>query len=107
MLLGFFAYLGIAGTVIPGKVVPGVILSDGTRLHYRCNGSFSHSIHTSHITLYTLSFLCSNGCPDVLNEFFFWLVGFEISGLLTLILLVALLGIGVRMSFISPTVCTL
>lgn len=38
MLLGFFAYLGIAGTVIPGKVVPGVILSDGTRLHYRCNG---------------------------------------------------------------------
>ncbi|KAI8563144.1 hypothetical protein RHMOL_Rhmol03G0090000 [Rhododendron molle] len=62
MLLGFFAYLGIAGTVIPGKVVPGVILSDGTRLHYRCNG------------------------------------------LLTLILLVALLSIGVRMSFISPTV---
>ncbi|KAI8563147.1 hypothetical protein RHMOL_Rhmol03G0090000 [Rhododendron molle] len=61
MLLGFFAYLGIAGTVIPGKVVPGVILSDGTRLHYRCNG------------------------------------------LLTLILLVALLSIGVRMSFISPT----
>lgn len=62
----------------------------------------------SFLPYYTLHIvnLCSNGCPDVLNEFFFWLVGFEISGLLTLILLVVLLGIGVRMSFISPTVCT-
>ncbi|KAL7264882.1 hypothetical protein ACSBR1_002772 [Camellia fascicularis] len=61
MLLGFFAYLAIAGFIIPGKLVPGVILSDGTRLHYRCNG------------------------------------------LISLILLVALLGIGVWTDFISPT----
>lgn len=61
MLFGFFAYLAIAGSILPGKVVPGVILSDSTRLLYRCNG------------------------------------------LLTVILLVALLGIGVWMSFISPT----
>lgn len=41
MLLSFFVYLGIAGSVLPGKLVPGVILSDGTRLHYRCNGLLS------------------------------------------------------------------
>ncbi|CAL5334595.1 unnamed protein product [Camellia sinensis] len=61
MLLGFFAYLAIAGSIIPGKLVPGVILSDGTRLQYRCNG------------------------------------------LISLILLVALLGIGVWTDFTSPT----
>ncbi|XP_057983852.1 delta(14)-sterol reductase isoform X2 [Malania oleifera] len=37
-LLAFFIYLGFAVSILPGKVVPGVILSDGTRLHYRCNG---------------------------------------------------------------------
>ncbi|VFQ85756.1 unnamed protein product [Cuscuta campestris] len=41
MLLSFFVYLGIAGSVLPGKLVPGVILSDGTRLQYRCNGLLS------------------------------------------------------------------
>ncbi|XP_028777188.1 delta(14)-sterol reductase-like [Neltuma alba] len=41
LLVGFFAYLAIAGAIVPGKVVPGVILADGTRLHYRCNGLFS------------------------------------------------------------------
>ncbi|VFQ85254.1 unnamed protein product [Cuscuta campestris] len=41
MLLSFFVYLGIAGSVLPGKLVPGVILSDGTRLKYRCNGLLS------------------------------------------------------------------
>ncbi|KAL8484148.1 hypothetical protein ACS0TY_026736 [Phlomoides rotata] len=38
MLLIFVAYLGIAGSILPGRSVPGVSLSDGTRLHYRCNG---------------------------------------------------------------------
>ena len=41
ILSTFFIYLAIAGTILPGKVVPGVILSDGTRLHYRCNGLLS------------------------------------------------------------------
>ena len=34
----FFFYLAIAGSVLPGRIIPGVILSDRTRLHYRCNG---------------------------------------------------------------------
>ncbi|WRX23359.1 Sterol biosynthesis ERG24/DHCR-like - like 2 [Theobroma cacao] len=34
----FFAYLAIAGSILPGKLVPGVTLQDGSRLHYRCNG---------------------------------------------------------------------
>ncbi|KAK6147134.1 hypothetical protein DH2020_018046 [Rehmannia glutinosa] len=38
MLLAFFTYLAIAGSILPGRIVPGVTLSDGTRLHYRCNG---------------------------------------------------------------------
>ncbi|KAL6574941.1 hypothetical protein OROMI_012226 [Orobanche minor] len=38
MLLGLFTYLAVAGTILPGRIVPGVTLSDGTRLHYRCNG---------------------------------------------------------------------
>ncbi|KAK4783038.1 hypothetical protein SAY86_007412 [Trapa natans] len=41
-LLGtFFAYLAVLGSVLPGKVVPGAVLQDGTRLHYRCNGLLS------------------------------------------------------------------
>ncbi|KAK2981506.1 hypothetical protein RJ640_030968 [Escallonia rubra] len=62
LLVSFFTYLAFAGSVLPGKLVPGVALPDGTRLHYRCNG------------------------------------------LLSLILLVALLGTGVWMEFVSPTV---
>ncbi|XP_075476048.1 delta(14)-sterol reductase-like [Primulina tabacum] len=41
MLMLFFTYLAIAGSLLPGKVVPGAVLSDGTRLHYRCNGLLS------------------------------------------------------------------
>lgn len=41
LLLGFFSYLGIAGSILPGKLIPGANLSDGTRLHYRCNGMLS------------------------------------------------------------------
>ncbi|KOM34640.1 hypothetical protein LR48_Vigan02g079000 [Vigna angularis] len=63
LLTGFFTYLAIAGSILPGKIVPGVALPDATRLHYRCNG------------------------------------------LLSLLLLVALLGIGANMGFVSPTVC--
>lgn len=38
MVVSFFTYLAIAGSILPGRIVPGVTLSDGTRLHYRCNG---------------------------------------------------------------------
>jgi len=38
LLAGFFTYLAIAGSILPGKLVPGVALPDATRLHYRCNG---------------------------------------------------------------------
>ncbi|XP_039015484.1 delta(14)-sterol reductase-like isoform X1 [Hibiscus syriacus] len=38
VLVVFFAYLAIAGSMLPGKLVPGVTLQDGSRLHYRCNG---------------------------------------------------------------------
>lgn len=38
VLGSYLGYLAIAGSVLPGKVVPGVVLSDGSRLHYRCNG---------------------------------------------------------------------
>ncbi|KAG8504092.1 hypothetical protein CXB51_002420 [Gossypium anomalum] len=62
VLLIFFAYLAIAGSILPGKLVPGVTLQDGSRLYYRCNG------------------------------------------LRALLLLVGLLGIGSKMSFVSPTV---
>lgn len=61
LLAGFFTYLAIAGSILPGKLVPGVALPDGTRLRYRCNG------------------------------------------LLSLVLLVALLGISAKMGFVSPT----
>ncbi|KAF3951241.1 hypothetical protein ACB098_09G047500 [Castanea mollissima] len=38
ILAAFFTYSAIVGSILPGKVVPGVILQDGSRLHYRCNG---------------------------------------------------------------------
>ncbi|KAF2307574.1 hypothetical protein GH714_029811 [Hevea brasiliensis] len=62
VLVVFFGYLAIAGSILPGKVVPGVTLQDGSRLCYRCNG------------------------------------------LLSLLLLVALLGVGAKMDLLSPTV---
>ncbi|XP_031268810.1 delta(14)-sterol reductase-like isoform X2 [Pistacia vera] len=62
VLMTYFLYLATAGSILPGKVVKGVVLQDGTRLRYRCNG------------------------------------------LLLLVLLVALLGIGAQMDFVSPTV---
>ncbi|KAF3795396.1 Delta(14)-sterol reductase [Nymphaea thermarum] len=62
VLTSYFGYLAIAGSILPGKLVPGAVLSDGTRLHYRCNG------------------------------------------LLSLLLLITLLGIGVGMNMMLPTV---
>ncbi|XP_042403642.1 delta(14)-sterol reductase-like isoform X1 [Zingiber officinale] len=38
LLFCYFGYLAVAGSVLPGKIVPGAVLSDGSRLHYRCNG---------------------------------------------------------------------
>lgn len=38
LLLSYFGYLAIFGSLIPGKVIPGATLADGTRLQYRCNG---------------------------------------------------------------------
>lgn len=62
LLLVYFTYLRLAVSILPGKLIPGVTLSDGSRLHYRCNG------------------------------------------LASLLLLLALLGLGVRLHFVSPTV---
>lgn len=62
ILFSYFLYLAIAVSLIPGKIVPGALLSDGSRLHYRCNG------------------------------------------LVSLLLLIALLGFGVSTKLISPTV---
>ncbi|XP_017247412.1 delta(14)-sterol reductase [Daucus carota subsp. sativus] len=62
LLLVYFTYLRLAGSVLPGKLVPGVTLSDGSRLYYRCNG------------------------------------------LASLVLLVALLGLGAWADFVSPAV---
>ncbi|CAN1275804.1 Delta(14)-sterol reductase [Linum perenne] len=41
VLAVYFGYLAIAGSILPGKVVPGVTLQDGSRLYYRCNGLLS------------------------------------------------------------------
>ncbi|CAL9048756.1 unnamed protein product [Musa banksii] len=38
LLSCYLGYLAVAGSVLPGKIVPGALLSDGSRLHYRCNG---------------------------------------------------------------------
>ncbi|KAJ6793806.1 delta(14)-sterol reductase-like [Iris pallida] len=38
VLFCYLGYLVVAGSILPGKFVPGAALSDGTRLHYRCNG---------------------------------------------------------------------
>lgn len=62
VLFSYLGYLAVAGSVLPGKAVPGAMLSDGTRLRYRCNG------------------------------------------LLSLVVLMALLGVGVQMKLVSPTV---
>ncbi|KAJ4705127.1 delta(14)-sterol reductase [Melia azedarach] len=44
ILMTFLTYLAIAGSILPGKIVPGVVLADGTRLHYRCNGLLTLSL---------------------------------------------------------------
>ncbi|CAI7788074.1 unnamed protein product [Closterium sp. NIES-53] len=38
ILSAYVAFLIVAGAILPGKVFPGTALSDGTRLHYKCNG---------------------------------------------------------------------
>ncbi|XP_020089227.1 delta(14)-sterol reductase isoform X1 [Ananas comosus] len=41
LLASYLVYLAVAGTILPSKIVPGALLSDGSRLHYRCNGLVS------------------------------------------------------------------
>ncbi|CAI6001589.1 unnamed protein product [Closterium sp. NIES-64] len=38
ILSAYVAFLIVAGAILPGKVFPGTVLADGTRLHYKCNG---------------------------------------------------------------------
>lgn len=38
IILAYFIYLALAGFLLPGKLIPGVVLADKTRIHYRCNG---------------------------------------------------------------------
>lgn len=38
ILAAYAGFLMLAGAILPGRVFPGTILSDGTRLHYKCNG---------------------------------------------------------------------
>ncbi|CAH8320517.1 unnamed protein product [Eruca vesicaria subsp. sativa] len=38
VLVFYFVYLAVAGEILPGKVIRGVVLSDGSQLRYRCNG---------------------------------------------------------------------
>ncbi|KAJ0245647.1 hypothetical protein HA466_0180860 [Hirschfeldia incana] len=38
VLVSYFAYLAVAGEILPGKVIRGAVLSDGSQLRYRCNG---------------------------------------------------------------------
>ncbi|KAF8079450.1 hypothetical protein N665_1026s0008 [Sinapis alba] len=41
VLVFYFVYLAVAGELLPGKVIRGVVLSDGSQLRYRCNGLFA------------------------------------------------------------------
>ncbi|XP_022772402.1 delta(14)-sterol reductase-like [Durio zibethinus] len=34
----YLTYVAFASFILPAKVVPGMIMQDGSRLHYRCNG---------------------------------------------------------------------
>ncbi|KAL3585900.1 hypothetical protein D5086_012767 [Populus alba] len=65
ILVTFFTYLAIAGSVLPAKLVPGVTLQDGSRLHYRCNGRFLSTIFFS-FALY--SFFVEMGSFFVISE---------------------------------------
>ncbi|KAL0669149.1 hypothetical protein Bca4012_031853 [Brassica carinata] len=44
VLVFYFVYLAVAGEILPGKVIRGVVLSDGSQLRYRCNGLFALSL---------------------------------------------------------------
>ncbi|XP_010527836.1 PREDICTED: delta(14)-sterol reductase [Tarenaya hassleriana] len=41
VLVFYFVYLAIAGKILPGRVIRGVPLSDGSQLRYKCNGLFA------------------------------------------------------------------
>uniref|UniRef100_A0A0D9XGW7 Delta(14)-sterol reductase n=1 Tax=Leersia perrieri TaxID=77586 RepID=A0A0D9XGW7_9ORYZ len=41
VLFSYLGYLTAAGAILPGKLVPGAVLPDSSRLHYRCNGLLS------------------------------------------------------------------
>uniref|UniRef100_A0A0D9VNI9 Delta(14)-sterol reductase n=1 Tax=Leersia perrieri TaxID=77586 RepID=A0A0D9VNI9_9ORYZ len=41
VLFSYLGYLAAAGAILPGKLVPGALLPDSSRLHYLCNGLLS------------------------------------------------------------------
>ena len=51
----YLAYVAIASFIFPAKVVPGVIMQDGTRLYYRCNGLTFSIFHFSSFNLFSSS----------------------------------------------------
>ncbi|KAL9253780.1 Delta(14)-sterol reductase-like protein [Drosera capensis] len=80
MLLSYLGYLAVFGSVLPGKLVNGMVLADGTRLKYRCNGQRDPLDYEPAIGSYEGAL-----------------------GLLSLILLISLLAIGVQAGVISAT----
>jgi delta14-sterol reductase len=55
VLFSYLGYLAAAGAVLPGKLVPGAVLPDSSRLHYRCNGTAAAALA---LLLYAFSMLC-------------------------------------------------
>ncbi|KAL5974557.1 hypothetical protein ACLOJK_031227 [Asimina triloba] len=89
----------IAGPVLPGKIVAGAALPDGTRLHYRCNGQiFFLSRPLCIYSCVTISIQVQNFAFNTKGR------GLVHAGLLSLLLAIALLGIGVSTKLLSPGV---
>ncbi|XP_065856399.1 delta(14)-sterol reductase [Euphorbia lathyris] len=99
----FFVYLAIAGSILPGKVVPGVTLQDGSCLHYRCNGLLSLLLL---VALLVMSAKMDVISPTVISERGFELLSttFIFSTLVTLMLYAAGCNTKDRSSSLKPHV---